>query len=182
MQLSLIYEPIQEDLDKVNTRLTSVSNVDFPWLSELLDYGLKDSGKRIRPALTLLSGKFYNYNLDYLLPMATAVEVMHNATLVHDDAIDNSSVRRGRPTVNTLWGIEKAVLLGDYLFAEAGALTATTENIRVIKRFADTLRTISSGEINQAYNAFNLKQSRQEYIERIAKKTASLFSMSTVLL
>jgi len=179
MELSKICEPVQEELDEVEVRLRLISNVDFGHLSELLDYSLKGTGKRIRPVLTLLSGKFYDYNLDYLLPMATAVEVMHNATLVHDDAIDNSSVRRGRPTINTLWGVEKAVLLGDYLFAEAGALTATTENNRVIKRFADTLRTISSGEINQAYNAFNLNQGRQEYIERIAKKTASLFSMST---
>ena len=179
MELSKICEPVQEELDEVEVRLRLISNVDFGHLSELLDYSLKGTGKRIRPVLTLLSGKFYDYNLDYLLPMATAVEVMHNATLVHDDAIDNSSVRRGRPTINTLWGVEKAVLLGDYLFAEAGALTATTENNRVIKRFADTLRTISSGEINQAYNAFNLNQSRQEYIERIAKKTASLFTMST---
>jgi geranylgeranyl pyrophosphate synthase len=70
-------------------------------------------------------------------------------------------------------------LLGDYLFAEAGALTAITENLRVIEQFAETLKTISSGELNQAFNAFNLNQTRQEYIERIAKKTASLFSMST---
>jgi len=179
LELSEICKPIQEGLDEVEVRLRSISNVDFLQLSELLDYSLKGTGKRIRPMLTLLAGKFYNYNLDLLLPMATAVEVMHTATLVHDDAIDNSPVRRGRPTVYKLWGTEKAVLLGDYLFAEAGALTATTENIRVIKRFAETLKTISSGELNQAFNAFNLNQSRQEYLERIAKKTASLFSMST---
>jgi len=157
----------------------SVRKVDFSHLSELLDYSLKGDGKRIRPALTLLSGKFYDYNLDYLLPMATAVEVMHTATLVHDDAIDNSSVRRGRPTVNKLWSAEQAVLLGDYLFAEAGALTATTQNLRAIKLFADTLKTISSGELNQAFNAFNLEQGRQQYFQRVAKKTAALFSMAT---
>lgn len=179
MELSVICEPIQEELDEVEARLRSISKVDFVHLAELLDYSLKGTGKRIRPMLTLLAGKFYDYNVDYLLPMATAVEVMHTATLVHDDAIDNSPVRRSRPTVYKIWGEEKAVLLGDYLFAEAGALTATTENIRVIKRFAETLKTISSGELNQSFNAFNLKQSHQDYIERIAKKTASLFSMST---
>ncbi len=129
--------------------------------------------------LTLLSGKFYNYNLDYLLPMATAVEILHTATLIHDDAIDKSLLRRGKPTINRLWGEEQAVLLGDYLFAEAGALTATTQNLRAIKLFARTLRTISGGELYQAFYAFNLEQSRQQYFERVAKKTASLFCMAT---
>ncbi len=179
MDLSTIYGPVQEDLSKVEDRLKAVSKVDFSHLSELLDYSLKSNGKRIRPVLTLLSGKFYEYNFDYLLPMATAVEIMHTATLVHDDAIDNSSVRRGRSTVNELWGEEKAVLLGDYLFAEAGALTATTQNLRAIKLFADTLKTISSGELNQAFNAFNLRQNRQQYFQRVAQKTAALFCMAT---
>ena len=179
LELNTLYEPVEEDLAKVEDALKAVSLVDFNHLSELLAYSLKSSGKRIRPALTLLAGKFYDYNLDRLLPMATAVEIMHTATLVHDDSIDNSSVRRGRPTVNELWSDEKAVLLGDYLFAEAGALTATTHNLRVIKLFATTLKTVSSGELNQAFNNFNLKQDRSEYFQRVAKKTAALFSMAT---
>ncbi len=179
MELSTIYAPVQEDLSRVEDRLRSVHKVDFPHLSELLEYSLKSNGKRIRPALTLLSGKFYNYDLDYLLPMATGVEVMHTATLVHDDAIDNSLVRRGRSTINELWGEDEAVLLGDYLFAEAGALIASTNNLRVIKQFAATLKTISGGEINQAFYAFNLEQSRLQYFRRVASKTASLFSMAT---
>jgi len=179
LELRKIYEPVEEDLVKVEDRLRAVSHIDFPQLAELLDYSLRSNGKRIRPALTLLSGKFYDYNLDYLLSMATAVEIMHTATLVHDDAIDNSTVRRGRPTVNKLWSEEKAVLLGDYLFAEAGALTASTKNLRAIKLFADTLKTISSGELNQSFNAFNLEQNRSQYFQRVAQKTASLFSMAT---
>ena len=177
--MSTIYAPIQEELNQVEDRLRSVSQVDSPYLSELLDYSLRSTGKRIRPILTLLSGKFYDYNPEHLLTMATAVEILHTATLVHDDAIDNSLVRRGRPTVYKLWGEEKAVLLGDYLFAEAGALTASTHNIRAIKLFAHTLKTISSGELNQAFNAFNLEQDRPRYFQRLAQKTASLFSMST---
>jgi geranylgeranyl pyrophosphate synthase len=156
-----------------------MSQVDSPHLSTLLDYSLKGDGKRIRPVLTLLSGKFYNNNLDALLPMATAAEIMHTATLIHDDAIDNSPVRRNRPTVYKLWGAEQAILLGDYLFAEAGALTAITQNLRVIKLFAQTLKAISSGELNQAFNAFNPEQSRQQYFQRVSQKTAALFSMAT---
>jgi len=179
LELSKICQPVQEDLDRVEMRLRSVKEVDYIHLSELLDYSLKSTGKRIRPILTLLSGKFYDYNPEHLLAMATAVEILHTATLVHDDAIDNSLVRRGRPTVYQLWGKEKAVLLGDYMFAEAGALTATTQNLRVIKLFAETLKTISNGELNQSFNAFNLEQSHEQYFQRVAKKTAALFCMAT---
>jgi len=179
LQLSTIYEPIQEDLLKVASQLRSVSEVDYPQLSELLDYSLRGSGKQIRPVLTLLSGKFYDYDLDYLLPMATAVELMHTATLVHDDAIDKSLIRWGRPTINKLWGEDKAVLLGDYLFAKAGEFTATTQNLRVIKLFAQTLQIISSGELSQSFDAFNPEQSRQHYLQRISNKTASLLSLAT---
>lgn len=177
--LSTIYEPIQEDLVKVEDRLRSVGEVDFPWLSKLLDYSLGDGGKRIRPALVLLSGKFYNYDLSYLLPMATSVEVLHTATLVHDDAIDNSLVRRGHPTINKVWGEDKAILLGDYLLAKSEELVADTQNLRVIKLFAQTIMAISSGELNQAFSAFNLEQTRQQYLQRISGKTACLLCLAT---
>lgn len=179
MQLSAIYELVQEDLLKVEERLRLVSKVDSPAASELLAYSLSGGGKRIRPVLTLLSGRFYDYDLDYLLPMASAVELMHRATLVHDDAIDKSSVRWGKPTVNKVWGEEKAILLGDYLFAEAGVLTATTNNLRAIRLFAETLRTISSGQLDETSVAFSLKQTRAHYLQRISGKTASLFAMAT---
>ncbi len=178
MQLSAIYELIQEDLVKVEDRLRSISRVDSPQLSELLSYVLT-GGKGLRPALTLLSGKFYDYNLDYLLPMATSVELMHMATLVHDDAIDKSPVRRSQPTIYTVWGEDKAVLLGDYLFAKATEFATNTQNLQVIRLTAQTLMTISSGELNQAFSAFNLKQTREDYFQRISRKTASLFSMAT---
>ena len=179
LSLSAVLEPIHEDLVKVEDSLKSIREVHVNHLSELLDYSLGSSGKRIRPALTLLSGKLYNYNLDCLLPMATAVELLHSATLVQDDAIDKSAVRRGRPTVNDVWGEEKAVLIGDYMFAKAGELCASTGNLRVIKLFSQTLATISIGELDQAFNAFNLEQTREHYLDRVAKKTASLFMLAT---
>ncbi|UCC16253.1 MAG: polyprenyl synthetase family protein [Dehalococcoidales bacterium] len=179
MELNEIYAPVEKDLVKVEEKLNEISKVDFSHLAELVDYSLKNTGKMIRPALTLLTGKFYRYNLDLLLNMATSVEVMHTATLVHDDAIDHSAMRRGRSTIYKLWGDEQAVLLGDYLFAEAGGLCAATDNLRVIRQFSATLKTISSGEIDQAYNSFNPQQSREKYFSRIAKKTAALFSLST---
>jgi octaprenyl-diphosphate synthase len=179
LELSTIYQPIREDLIKVENKLRSVSRVDSPWLSELIGYSLRGGGKGIRPAFVLLSGKFYDYDLRYLMPMATAVELLHVATLVHDDAIDKSPIRRNRPTLYNVWGEAKAVLLGDYLFAKAGELTATTQNLRAVKLFAQTLRTISTGELSQIFSAFSLEQTYEQYIQRISYKTAALFSLAT---
>jgi geranylgeranyl pyrophosphate synthase len=105
---------------------------------------------------------------------------MHTATLVHDDAIDKSAVRRGKPTLNTLWGEETSVLLGDYLFAKAGETVSDTHNPQVIKLFSQTLATITSGELSQLLGAFKLEQTQQQYFQRISQKTASLFSLATV--
>ncbi len=179
LPLRAIYESVQDDLNSVEDRLRSMSRVPFEHLSELLDHSLKAGGKRVRPILTLLSGKFYNYNRDALLSMAVAVELLHTATLVHDDTIDKSAVRRGLPTVNAVWGEDKAVLLGDYLFARAGEYCANTGVVQVNRLFAQTLATISSGELRQSFDAFRLEQTREQYLERIIGKTASLFVLST---
>ena len=179
LELSKIYQSVQEDLAKVKDNLRSITKVDFPWLSEQLSHVVRGGGKGLRPALTLLAGGFYNYNLKYLLPMATCVELMHTATLVHDDAIDKSVARRGQPTIYKLWGEEPAVLLGDYLFAKAGEFVSDTQSPRVIKLFSQTLATISSGELSQFFGAFKLEQTQQHYFQRISSKTASLFSLAT---
>lgn len=179
MELTEIYAPVKDDLVKVEQELKAVSQVDFPWLAELLSHSLGVGGKRIRPALTFLSGKLYRYRIEYLLHMALSIELMHTATLVHDDAIDKSDTRRGRTTIFKLWGTEPAVLLGDYLFAKAGVSVSDTQSVRCIKLFSQTLMTISRGELNQAKNAYNLNQTREHYYQRIFSKTASLFCLST---
>jgi geranylgeranyl pyrophosphate synthase len=179
LELNQIYEPINSDLIKTEEAIKSICKVDFPWLSQILEYSLGAGGKRIRPALTLLSGKFYNYRFECLAFMATAIELMHTATLIHDDAIDESDTRRGRPTIYKLWGTDAAVLLGDYLFAKAGVAVAETQNVRAIKLFSETLSILSRGELNQGINSFNINQSREDYVQRIYGKTASLFCLST---
>ena len=176
MELDSIYEPIREDLQKVEESLVAVADVNIPILKELLNYIVKTSGKRIRPALTLFSGKFYNYDLGLLLPVATAIELLHTATLVHDDVVDNSPQRRGKVTLNKLWGDTSAVLVGDYLLGKCAELTARTENIKVMKLFSNTVMVISSGELRQKGLSFDKKQSRDDYYRWIAAKTASLFS------
>jgi octaprenyl-diphosphate synthase len=179
LEISQIYAPVLEDLNKVKDTLKSISRIDYQWLSEQLSYVVGETGKGIRPALTLLSGKSFEYNLNYLLPMAVSVELMHTATLVHDDAIDKALTRRGQATVNSIWGNEIAILMGDYLFAKAGEYVSDTQTPRVIKLFSQTLGTISSGEIGQFRGAFKLDQTRENYFHRIYSKTASLFSLAT---
>ncbi len=181
MQLSEIYEPVKDGLVQVEEQfnlLVEGKRDTFSELHQMLRHVLV-GGKVVRPALTLLAGRCYHYDLSRLLPMATASELLHIATLVHDDAIDEADTRRGRATVNKLWGTDKAVLLGDYLFARAGEFAAATENITVVRLFSRTLQIISSGELKQASSAFSLKQSFDQYLERIAGKTASLMVMAT---
>jgi len=179
LTISSIYEPIQEDMARVEDSLRAISMADFPWMSEPLKHIVESGGKRIRPALTLLAGRFYRYDPELLVPMATAIELFHAATLVHDDTVDKSSVRRGRPTVNSLWGEGIAVLLGDYLFASSAQLVCSTGHLGVMRVFAQTLMNISSGQLRQFVSAFDWRQDRQEYYRQIESKTASLFSAAS---
>jgi geranylgeranyl pyrophosphate synthase len=179
LSLDAIYEPVREDLSKVEARLKAVSQVSPSWLAELLAHSLGGGGKRVRPALVLLSGSFYHYDPGCLLPMAVAIEVLHTATLVHDDAIDHSPLRRGHPTINRVWGEDKAILLGDYLLAKAEELVSETQDLRVIRLFARAIMSIARGELGQAFTAFNLEQTREQYLARIAAKTASLITLAT---
>jgi geranylgeranyl pyrophosphate synthase len=179
MNLDDIYKPVQEDLERVERSLEEIADSEFPLLAQLLAYSLKNGGKRIRPALTLLAGKFYVYDPALLVLMAAAIEFLHTATLVHDDIVDNSPVRRGKPTVRHAWGKNRALLLGDYLFAKAGRLAADTGNLRVIKLFSQTLMTISGGELKQTGVTFALARSRDYYFAWVSAKTACLFSTAT---
>ncbi len=181
MKLSQIYAPVEADLKAVGEQfqlLAESKRESFPELHRMLRHTLV-GGKVIRPALTLLCCHCFNCEQDKVLPMATASELMHISTLIHDDAIDKADTRRGVGTVNALWGTDKAILLGDYLFARAGEFAAATENIRVVKLFSRTLQIISSGELNQAFDAYSYEQTFVQYKERIAAKTAALIVMAT---
>lgn len=179
MSLSTIYRPIKDDMLQVETRLRQVGDVAQPYLSAPLKHVVARTGKRLRPALSLLVGKCYDYRLDLLVSVAAGVELLHTATLVHDDSVDKAQTRRGVPTINSLWGPGVAILMGDYLFAKAASLVAETGIPRVMTLFAQTLMSITSGEMGQSYAAFDLSLSRQQYYERIGQKTASLFVLST---
>lgn len=176
MSIASIYQPVQQGMAQVEERLGKFSRDGLPWMEEPLKYVLEGGGKRIRAAVTLLAGKFYRYNPEQLIPMATAIELFHNATLVHDDAVDESLLRRGKPTVSSLWGGGIAVLLGDYLFSSSADLVSSIGNLRVVRLFSQTLMKISSGQLRETLSAYNWRQNQQDYYEQIGSKTASLFS------
>ena len=178
MTLDEIYRPVRDDLKLVEAKLEQIARNDIPLLSEMLEFALLNVGKRLRPALTLLSGKFYKYDLNVLVPMAAAAEILHIGTLVHDDMIDNSETRHGKQAVYLKYGVNSALLLGDYLFSRAGSLAATTDNMRVIKRFSETLMTISGGELREARVTFDPASARDNYYKWISDKTACLFVMA----
>jgi len=177
-----ILDLIHEELERVERKMREVSRIEYEQLRATLDYLLGGGGKRLRPALVLLSSKFYPADAEKITSMAAAVETLHTATLIHDDLIDNAFLRRGNPTLNALWNSAATVLTGDYLFARAAAFAAETESVRVVSIFARTLMTICSGELNQIFGGDRgqpTATAREYYYQRIYSKTASLFAAST---
>ena len=178
MKVIPIFELIRQDLERVERKMREVSRIEYEQMRVILDYLLSGGGKRLRPALVLLSSKFYPADADKITSLAAAVETLHTATLVHDDLIDNAFLRRGNPTLNALWNSAATVLTGDYLFAQAAAFAAETKCVRVISIFAQTLMSICSGELNQIFGSDGRQPTREYYYQRIYSKTASLFAAS----
>ena len=170
-----IYAPIQPRLALVEEHLRRLAQTSLPDLESLLSYVLTSGGKRIRPAITLLAADFYPHDQEKPIIMAGAVELLHLATLIHDDMVDNSDLRRGKATVSNLWGKDVAVLFGDYLFATSATFVCDTGSVRVIRRFAETIMELASGELLEIFHAFDPEDARRLYQERIYRKTASLF-------
>ena len=174
--LDQVYEPVRQGLKSVGENLENLSRNETLFLSELLAHVLDNKGKRVRPALTLLASNFHPNDGHDAVIMATAIEILHIATLIHDDTIDESDFRRGKATINSRWGRNKAILLGDYLLATSTTYVIDTGNMRVIRRFLEIAVELSSGELHEMDEAYRSKQSREEYMRCIYRKTASLFS------
>lgn len=178
-----IYAPVQAELEQVEAKLIGLAehlhqNGTAPPtedLRPLLDYVAQTGGKRVRPAITLLASHSYPHDTAKLVLMASAVELLHLATLIHDDTVDDSATRRGRATVSSLWGHHVSVLFGDYVFAASATFVCDTENLRIMRRFSETIMELASGELIEYFGAFDPHQARELYNDRIYRKTASLF-------
>jgi len=176
--IDLIYEPVQAELAQVEARLQGLAREGRPLLTQLLGHVTKNPGKRVRPAITLLASRFHPNGGELPIIMAAAVELLHMASLVHDDTVDDSPMRRGVAKVSSVWGRNVAVLLGDYVFATSAIFVCDTKNIRVVRRFSETIMEISTGELMEAFGAFKWDHTYEQYKERIYHKTASLFRTS----
>jgi geranylgeranyl pyrophosphate synthase len=146
-------------------------------LKAALSILLSSGGKRIRPTIILLAGELLHGPEKELLNLATAIELLHTATLVHDDLIDSSLLRRGVPTLNSQWSPAATVLTGDFLFACSATLASETNHNEVIRLFSKTLTIIVNGEINQLFSS-RCNTDKDDYYKRIYAKTASLFETS----
>jgi geranylgeranyl pyrophosphate synthase len=174
--LSRLFAGIQSDMDQVDTLFQQRATSGLEILNSASMHALASPGKRLRTALTLLAGKLNNYHFDRLLQLSVAFEMVHLATLIHDDIIDEASTRRGNPTVNALWGDKIAILLGDYYLAKTSGLIADIEDTRIEHLFADTVATVSEGTILEMMTSGRIDLSVDTYFEKIKNKTACLIA------
>ncbi|MEW6621563.1 MAG: polyprenyl synthetase family protein [Bacillota bacterium] len=172
------FEEIRGDLYIVEKEIEKYVQTPNPLLTETSTHLLFAGGKRIRPAFTLLSGKFHDYSLDKLLPLAVALEMVHMATLVHDDVVDASLTRRGIPTVKAKWGNRISLHTGDYLLSKALSLISQYEDKRIPTFLAQVSVQMCQGEIIQLATAFDINQTIKDYFYKIKRKTAMLIAAS----
>ncbi len=174
--LSRLFTNIQVDLDQVDSTFEERATSGLDILNTASMHALGSPGKRLRTALTLLSGKMKTYRFDKLLPLSVAFEMVHLATLIHDDIVDNATTRRGNPTVNALWGNNIAILLGDYYFAKTAGLIADINDNRIDHLFSDTVATVCEGTIMEMMTAGRIDLTIESYYEKINHKTACLIA------
>jgi len=174
------FTSVQDQLKFVEQRIrTQAGEEHHPDLRSALEHLLSAGGKRIRPTLGLLVGNMLGAPEEKLITLGASVELLHTATLVHDDLIDGALLRRGMPTLNARWSPAATVLTGDFLFARAAKLAAETDYLPLMKLFSETLATIVNGELTQMFSARGVIE-RGNYYDRIYAKTASLFEMSAL--
>jgi geranylgeranyl pyrophosphate synthase len=168
---------LEGKLAKVDEKMLSRSSGYHPDLTAALKHLLESGGKRIRPSLTLVMGSLFGADEKKLISLSASIELLHTATLVHDDLIDGALLRRGNPTLNSHWTPAATVLTGDFIFAQAALLAAEIESTEAMSLFAQTLSVIVNGELSQLFDKDSIP-TRTDYYHRIYEKTGSLFALS----
>lgn len=170
---------LQEDLALIESELAVVGRDARPVLREAVAYHLSTGGKRLRPRMAMLAGRVVGGDLsDRLVRFAAVTELVHAASLAHDDTLDDAATRRGVETVRSRWGNHVAVLVGDYLFAQATIYMANLGSLRLMDLLAETIRSLVQGELAQMKAAYRIDASAENYESRIAAKSASLFVLA----
>ncbi|MDD6778898.1 MAG: polyprenyl synthetase family protein [Bacteroidales bacterium] len=170
-----IQNSIKKELSGLNAIIEDTLRSSSPLMQQVVQNFLRVKGKQIRPILVILSGKYFGADTDRVLHAGAAIELLHNASLIHDDVIDESRERRGRPTINRVWDNHIAVLVGDFFVSGALHCAEYTKDFRVITAMSSLGRALSLGEIEQIDNARSRSVDERTYLEIIRKKTASLF-------
>src|SRR2546427_9904516 len=173
-----IIDPVEPFLQAVNDRLAQEVNAFDPDISPYADYALNGQGKHLRPALVALTANALGKVNESHVTVAAIIEMVHLATLVHDDVMDEAEIRRGRLTLAANWGNEIAVLFGDCLFAQALKLAATFPTPEICRAVAMATNTVCSGEILQTQHRRDFQLTRQKYFKVLEMKTAELFALS----
>jgi len=167
---------IGEELKNVELQFRKDLESNVPLIRKVGEYVLASGGKRIRPALLLLAARLCNYQGERHVPLASVVEFIHTATLLHDDVVDNANMRRGLASANTLWGNEASVLVGDFLFSKSFSLMVADGDLNVLRVLADATTRIAEGEVLQLVCTSDLAVTEERYIEVVKCKTAILLA------
>jgi octaprenyl-diphosphate synthase len=176
MARASVLKKLEKEVAEINRALGDNLNTHVPFIAQVGQHILLSGGKRIRPLLFVLSARMSGCQGNHLADFSTIFEYLHAATLLHDDVVDASSVRRGITTANTIWGNQAVILVGDFLLAKALSLAVNTDKLKVLKILAHTTTLMAEGEILQLLHARNLDITEPEYYEVIIRKTAALMA------
>jgi octaprenyl-diphosphate synthase len=176
-----IIQPIAADMDAVNSVIRRQLHSEVPLVNQIAEYIISAGGKRIRPVLVLLVANAFGYRGAHHHDLAAVVEFIHTATLLHDDVVDESSLRRGRKTANALFGNAASVLVGDFVYSRAFQMMVNVGNMRVMQILADATNVIAEGEVLQLLNMHDPDVTEERYLQVIRSKTAKLFEAAAQL-
>lgn len=181
MRLPKMYSFLKKDLDLIESALHQSIQAEHPVLRNASVALLDAGGKRIRPVFVLLAGQIGNYDIERIQKIAVSLELIHMATLVHDDVIDEAELRRGKPTIKSVYGNRVAMYTGDYILARALEVVTSIKDAQVHQLLSKTLVEVSIGEIEQIKDKFKWNQTLRDYLRRIKRKTALLIATSCKL-
>ncbi len=181
MTLEQIYPLIQDDMEQVNACILSRLTSDIVLINQIGGHIINSGGKRLRPVIHLLSARACGCEDNRHIELAAIIEFIHTATLLHDDVVDASELRRGQETANSLWGNEASVLVGDFLYSRAFQMMVDVGNMRVMAILANATNTIAEGEVQQLLNVHDPDTTEQRYLDVIHNKTAKLFESASEL-
>lgn len=181
MLITNLKNTVAADLNKVDKLILSSLHSEIALVQDIGKHIIQGGGKRLRPLLVLICSKACGYSGDKQILMATVIEFIHTATLLHDDVVDNSMLRRGDATANSKWGNEAAVLVGDFLYSRAFQLMVTVQNMEILRIIADATNAIAEGEVLQLLHQHDPETSEQKYLNVIRNKTAKLFEAAAAI-